>query len=52
MNLILVLNPQTEAKLKEQTALTGKRPEDLAVEALQEMLASGADSETKLPISS
>jgi hypothetical protein len=34
MNLILHLPPETEAKLKEQTALTGQAPEELALRAL------------------
>lgn len=44
MNLTLHLSPETSAKLKEQASLTGKSPEELAVAALQEMLAIGAES--------
>jgi hypothetical protein len=39
MLLTLHLIADTEAKLKEQARLTGKSPEELAVEALQEKLA-------------
>jgi hypothetical protein len=49
MNLILRIPPDTEAQLKEQAELVGKSPEDLALEALQEKLASSADSAEMLP---
>ncbi len=39
MNLTLHLTPETEARLKEQASLTGRSPEELALEALQEKLA-------------
>ena len=39
MNLILHLPPETEAKLKEQAAATGRAPEELALQALEEQLA-------------
>ncbi len=39
MNLILHLSPEIEAKLLEQAALTGKAPEELALNALHEQLA-------------
>ena len=38
MNLTLHLTPETETKLQRLIASTGKNPELLAVEALQEML--------------
>jgi hypothetical protein len=39
MNLTLTLTPETEARLKEQSNLTGKKPEQLALEALQDRLS-------------
>lgn len=39
MNLTLHLNAETEARLKAQAVLTGKSPEVLALEALQEKFA-------------
>ncbi len=39
MNLTLHLTPETEAKLKEQAALSGKSLETLALEALDDKLA-------------
>jgi hypothetical protein len=39
MNLTLHLNPETEARLKEQANLTGRSLEELALEALQDKLA-------------
>jgi hypothetical protein len=41
MNLTIPLSPETEAKLREQAALTGKGLEELAVQALEEQLAIG-----------
>jgi hypothetical protein len=46
MNLILQLTPETESQLKEWTALTGKKPETVALEALQEKL-SGEDPQVR-----
>jgi len=42
MNLILHLTPETEAKLVEYAATTGKAPEELALRALEEQLAISA----------
>lgn len=39
MNLTLHLTAEEEAKLKQQAAMTGKRPEQLALEALQDKLS-------------
>lgn len=39
MTLILHLTPETESKLKQWTVLTGKNPETVALEALQEKLS-------------
>jgi hypothetical protein len=39
MNLTLHLSPDIEARLREQTQATGKSPERLAIEALEEKLA-------------
>jgi len=39
MNLTLHLNPETEARLKEQADLTGRSLEELALEALQDKLS-------------
>lgn len=49
MNLTLVLNAEIEAKRKELAAITGRRMEDLEVEALQDKLARELDS-TTLPM--
>ena len=38
MNLMLNISPEIEAKLLEQSALTGKVPEELVIRALEEML--------------
>ena len=43
MNLILQLTPETEIRLKEWTALTGEKPETVALEALQEKLSNEND---------
>ncbi len=43
MNLMLHLTPETEAKLREQAAQSGKSLETLALEALEEKLADGND---------
>ena len=40
MNLVLHLSPETEAKLLRQAVLAGKRPEELAMNALEEQLAA------------
>jgi hypothetical protein len=52
MNLILHLTPETEAWLKEQANLTGRSPEDLALEALQEKVAYESEPGTALSPSS
>src|SRR6266568_4999014 len=48
MNRILQLSPETEAKLREQAAATGRAPEELAIEALQEQLSSSSPSAAPL----
>ncbi len=35
MSLTLHLTPETEAKLRDQAAFSGKKPEELALEALR-----------------
>ena len=45
MNLILRLSSDIEAKLREQAAITGQSPEELALQALEEQLAAS----TQLP---
>jgi hypothetical protein len=44
MHLILHLTPETEAKLKERASLTGKNPEVLAIEAIEDRLVNGDES--------
>ena len=39
MNLTLHLTPETEGKLRQWSALSGKNPETVAIEALQEKLS-------------
>lgn len=46
MHLLLNLNAETEARLREQADLTGKSPEALALEALQEKLSGEMPFET------
>ena len=38
MNLVLRLSPEIEAKLIEQSAITGRLPEEVALHALEEQL--------------
>ena len=40
MNLVLHLSPETEAKLLQQAVLVGKPPEEVAMKALEEQLAT------------
>jgi len=40
MNIVLQLSPETEAKLLQQAVLVGKPPEELAMKALEEQLAT------------
>ena len=40
MNLTLHLKPETEAKLRDEATRTGKDPEKLALEAIEEKLAT------------
>jgi hypothetical protein len=40
MNLILHLPPETAARLREQSVATGKSPENLALDALQEQFSA------------
>lgn len=49
MNLTLHLSPELEAKLRDQAKATGKPPEDLALEALQEKLEMPEDVSVMLP---
>lgn len=49
MNLMLHLASETEAKLREQAARSGKSLEALALEALEEKLAGSDDSSAMLP---
>ena len=42
MNLTLQLHGEMEAKLRQEAARTGKTPEGVAIEALEEKLASDA----------
>ena len=42
MNLVLHLTPETEVRLRQAAADTGKAPEALALEALDEKLSSEA----------
>jgi hypothetical protein len=49
MNLTLHLSAELEAKLREQAKAKGKPPEELALEALQDKLASCDDSSVMLP---
>lgn len=44
MNLILNISPETEIRLREYVAATGKQPEQLALEALQDKLAADETS--------
>lgn len=44
MNLILHLPPETEARLRQASAESGKAPEALALEALDEKLATSLNS--------
>lgn len=48
MNLILHLTPETEAKLIERANLVGKKPEELALEALNDQL-NGESPTATLP---
>lgn len=49
MNLILNLSPETEIRLREYVAATGKQPEQLALEALQDKLAADETPRESLP---
>jgi predicted transcriptional regulator len=49
MNLTVHLSPELEAKLREQARATGKPPEDLVLEALQDKLAMPEDASVMLP---
>jgi plasmid stability protein len=48
MNLILNLPPETEARLRQAAAESGKAPEELALEALDDKLSSEFSSEPEL----
>jgi plasmid stability protein len=48
MNLILNLPPETEARLRQASAESGKAPEALALEALDDKLSSEFSSEPEL----
>jgi len=45
MNLTLNLTPETEARLRQQASLSGRSPEQVIIEALQEKLALEAETE-------
>jgi hypothetical protein len=49
MKLTIQLTPETEAKLRDQAALVGKAPEELALEALEERLAATVSGPTAVP---
>jgi hypothetical protein len=49
MTLTLHIPTELEAKLREQAKAEGKPPEDLALEALQDKLASSDSSTVMLP---
>lgn len=49
MNLVLQLSPDTEAKLRDHAARSGKDPESLALEALEEKLTDGEPPSAMLP---
>jgi hypothetical protein len=50
MNLVIHLSPETEAKLKEQASREGKKPETLALEALEDRLTSSESGTLKMPL--
>ncbi len=50
MNLVLHLTPETEKRLRQAAAESGKAPETLALEALDEKLATSDDPEDHLPV--
>jgi hypothetical protein len=49
LNLILNLSPETEIRLREYVVATGKQPEQLALEALQDKLAADDPRDDSLP---
>jgi hypothetical protein len=49
MTMTLRLTSELEAKLREQAHAEGRLPEDLALEVLQDKLASSDDSSAMLP---
>ena len=49
MNLVLQLTPETEAKLLERAHLAGKKPEDIALEVLDDQLNGDSPSGAILP---
>ena len=50
MNLVLHLTPETEERLRQAAADTGKAPEALALEALDEKLATSENPEDHLSL--
>jgi hypothetical protein len=50
VNLILHLTPETEIRLQEIVSLTGRKPEELALEALQDKLSGEPGTPAALPI--
>jgi plasmid stability protein len=50
MNLILNLPPETEARLRQAAAESGRALEALALEALDEKLSTSDDPEVPLPL--
>jgi hypothetical protein len=51
MNLLLQLKAETEMKLRKRATLTGQSLETLALEALEEKLATGPEPGEVLPLS-
>ena len=50
MNLVLHLETETEIRLKQQADLTGKKPEVLAIEAIEEKLAQRPSSARQISV--
>jgi hypothetical protein len=50
MTLTLQLSPETEATLRTESMRTGKRPEDLALEAVEEKFSTEGGATEELPL--
>lgn len=50
MNLVLCLTPETEARLLEEAAREGKRPETVALEAIEERLGAREAYVARMPL--